>query len=186
MLLLALCTTALAQDQRFALRVGAVYMDPTSDTTFKGSKSELESAGGIELMFEWYMLDWLGLELSAAGAADVDVEEDNDPVGGVSVAPLTLGLNAHLVRNRGVDWWVGLVGGQVIYGDFDFEGDNEEIDTENDMVWGVQTAVDLAPPSWCHWAFNLGVKYLKTGVETDEGSIDIDPLVYRLLLTFRW
>ena len=179
---------ASAQDQRFAVRLGAVYLDPTSDNTFQGRKSELESAGGAELAVEWYMTPRLGLELSATGAADMDVQENNDPIGAVTVAPITLGLNGHLVRNRGVDWWVGVLGGQVVYGDFDLEGDNEDIDTENDTAWGVQTAIDLSPPSWRHVALNLGVKYLKTGIDGggDQGKVDVDPLIYRILLTFRW
>lgn len=177
-----------AQDQRFAIRLGAVYMDPTSDNTFQGKKSQLESAGGMELMFEWYVLDWLGLELSTAGAADVDVESDNDPIGAVTIAPLTLGVNGHIVRNSVLDWWVGVLGGQVIYGDIDVEGDNEDIDTERDTAFGVQTALDLSPASWRNVALNLGVKYIQTGIETDttEGKVDIDPLIYRILLTFRW
>lgn len=175
-----------AQDQRFAFRIGGVYMEPTGDTAYEGKKSSLEDAGGVEVMFEWYMTQRLGLELSAAGAADVDLTEDNDLIGGVSMSPLTVGLNAHLVRNSVLDWWIGAMGGQMVYGDFDYEGENEDSETTNETTWGVQTALDLSPSSWRNVALNLGVKYLDSSIETDAGDVEVNPLIYRVLLTFRW
>ena len=175
-----------AQDQRFAIRVGGVYMEPTGDTTFQGRKSALEDAAGVELAVEWYVTDRWGLEASAAGTADIDITEDNDLIGGVTMSPLTLGLNRHLVRSSILDWWVGVLGGQVVYGDFDYENDNQNSDTSSDTAWGVQTAVDLSPASWRNVALNLGVKYLDTAIDSGAGAVEVNPLMYRVLLTIRW
>jgi hypothetical protein len=59
--------------------------------------------------------------------------------------------------------------------------------TEHDLAYGIQTSVDLAPESWEHWAFNLGVKYLNTtaAFAGTPGEVNVDPLIWRAMLVYR-
>lgn len=176
-----------AQEQRFAIRLGPVLVDPTSNATIRGQNTELDDAYGGELNFEWYFKPKWGLELSAVGAADVEsIGDDID--GGISVNPFTVGLNFHPIRNRNVDWSVGLLLGRVRYGDFTVQGDDFATTINDDSTYGIQTSVDLSPSSWKHWAFNIGVKYLKSSAEFkgSPGEFDVDPLIWRVLLGYRW
>ena len=176
-----------AQEQRFAFRFGLIAIDPTSDATIQGQNTELDTAGGGELNFEWYFKPRWGLDVSAAGAADVETIGE-DVKGGISVSPFTIGINYHPIRKPTVDWSVGVLLGNVAYGDFVSEGDDFSITTKDDTAYGIQTSVDLAPRKWKHWAFNLGVKYLKSSAEfkSTPGEVKIDPLIWRAMLVYRW
>jgi hypothetical protein len=97
-------------------------------------------------------------------------------------------LNYHPVRTPTVDWSTGLLLGGVSYGDFVVDGDHRSVTTQHDFAFGAQTSVDLAPRSWKHWAFNLGVKYLNTSAEFSgtPGVVSVDPLIWRAMLVYRW
>ena len=85
-------------------------------------------------------------------------------------------------------WSIGPVLGGVSYGDFVVDGDHLSVMTEHDLAYGIQTSVDLAPESWEHWAFNLGVKYLNTtaAFAGTPGEVNVDPLIWRAMLVYRW
>jgi outer membrane protein W len=187
---------ALAQDRRFALRFGIVGMSPTGDSTIDGSSAKLESAFGAEVDFEWYINQHLGLEASLGFAADTDVKSNDNltVVSGVTLVPATIGLNGHIIRSENVDWYIGILGGVMRYGDFDFvsggggsTSNSNKIDSSG--TFGAQTAVDIAFGSNDRWAINIGIKYLESELEPENSalpSVRVDPLSYRALAVFRF
>jgi len=174
-------------EQKYALRFGGVVLDPTASSTIRGENTELDTAVGGELNFEWYFKPSWGLDLSSVGAIDVE-DKGGDRIDGISIRPFTIGINYHPVRTHTVDWSVGALVGGVSYGDFVVDGDTLSVTTENDLAYGVQTSVDLSPQSWEHWAFNLGVKYLNTSAAFagTPGEVSVDPLIWRAMLVYRW
>jgi outer membrane protein W len=187
------------EDKRFALRFGALLFEPTSSSNVDGSSVEFQTAWGSEVDFEWYILKRLGLEVSFATATDGDFEGDSDDfrLTGVTVTPITLGVNAHIVRNSAVDFYIGLVGGRVRYGSFDvsggdgdFQGTSDKI--ASDSTLGAQVAADINIGE--SWGVNIGLKYLDAdakleGVIGDNGQpvvIAVNPLILRVMGVFRF
>ncbi len=187
---------ALAQDRRFALRFGGVAMSPTSDSTIAGTSVKLEAAFGVEVDFEWYINQHLGLEASVAFASDTDVESSDNltVVSGITHIPVTIGLNGHIIRSEKVDWYIGVLAGAVRYGDFDFvsgggsgSGSTNKIDTSG--AFGAQTAVDIAIGSNDRWGVNIGIKYLESKIEPEDptlNTVQVDPVNYRVMAVFRF
>ena len=174
-------------EQNFAIRFGGVLADPTSNSTILGENSEFDSAAGAELDFEWYFKPNWGLDLSSVGATDVRYENHGRDVG-ISMSTFTVGVNYHPVRTPNLDWSIGLLLGRVSYGDFVIDDNTVFASVEDDMAYGFQTSVDISPKSWEHWAFNLGVKYLNSSAEFagTVGEVNVDPLIWRAMIVYRW
>jgi outer membrane protein W len=183
---------AMAQaDKRFAVRFGLIVLEPTADSVIQGERSELKQAFGVEGDFEWYFLRRVGLEGSILTGVDADVEDDGDTVAGVTVTPLTVGINFHPIRTPRVDWSIGAVAGVISYGDFEFEDDTSSVKTDQESTYGVQTAVDIGVAGQGRWGINVGLKYLKADLELDEGALPdaelaVDPLILRVMGVFRF
>jgi len=188
-----------AEDKRFALRFGFILFEPTSSSTIDGGNVEFQTAFGSEVDFEWYILKRLGLEVSFASAVDGDIEGDSDDFAltGVTITPMTIGINAHIIRNSAVDFYIGLVGGRVRYGSFDFSGGDGNFEgtsnkIANDSTYGAQVATDINIGE--KWGVNIGLKYLDAdakldGVTDDSGqqvSIVVNPLIFRVMGVFRF
>jgi outer membrane protein W len=186
-LLLTATPPVAAQDKPFAIRFGLVMLDPTSSSTIMGQKNELDQAFGGEFDFEWYFIDKLGLEASIATVADADIETDSNGSSGagIAVTPITVGLNWHPVRNESVDWYIGVMAGRIIFGDFEFDDDSASVSTDDDSTYGAQTALDIGIGE--SWAVNIGLKYLDATVKTaGNQEIAVDPLMVRVMGVFRW
>ena len=189
-----LCVPAHAQDdKRFAIRFGPIYVAPVSDSSTSLGELEFDDGVGGEFDFEWYITKHFGLEASIAIAADIDVNDrtNTTTADGVTVTPLTVGLNWHIVRNGAVDWAIGAVGGAVVFGDFLFvdnsSGGTFISDSETEVAFGVQSFLDINIGE--SWAINLGVKYLEVEAEASDLAqvkIDVDPIIGRVMGVFRW
>jgi outer membrane protein W len=203
-LLLVLAVSILAQpalagaeDKRFALRFGFMLLEPTSSSRIEGSTVEFQTSWGSQVDFEWYIVRRLGLEASFASAVDGDIESNDDTtrLSGITITPITLGLNAHIIRNSAVDFYIGLVGGTIRYGSFDisggdgdFQGESNKIDSSS--TFGVQAATDINIGE--KWAVNIGLKYLdadadlEARVDGQRVTIAINPLILRVMGVFRF
>jgi hypothetical protein len=176
---------AVAQDQKFAVRFGFLLLEPTGDGSDGGTGRELSTQGGFEVDFEWYFHPRVGLDVASLGAANADVESDGETVAGVTFSAFTLGLNGHVIRSEKVDFALGLVMGSASYGDFEVEGSTTTFNTETDTTYGAQGFVDMTVSR--NWAVNLGIKYLTTTLELENGTkIDYDPLIFRVMGVYRW
>jgi len=189
LLALFLVQPTAASDERFAIRFGIVMLDATADSDILGDNISLGTGYGGEFDFEWYFIRVLGLEGSVLTAIDADVDENNSTVAGVTVTPITVGLNWHPVRNDRVDWYLGVVAGRIGYGDFklDDNTDTATFSSESDTTWSAQTAIDIGVAKGGRWGINLGLKWLKADLPIGGNQvIQIDPIVLRAMGTFRW
>jgi outer membrane protein W len=183
---------AFAADERFAIRFGLILLEPTGSSIVQGERSELKSSVGGEFDFEWYFFKHFGLEGSVATAVDADVEENSDTVAGVTVTPITVGINWHVIRNERIDWYIGAVAGSIGYNDFTFTSaggsSTGSVDTERDSTYGLQTALDIGVAGSGRWGINVGIKYLSAGlpIEGTNQEIAVDPFIARVMGVFRW
>jgi len=182
----------MAQDERSTIRFGLIYLDSTNDTDISGETTELQGAGGIEFDYEFYITKRFGVEASIATAADADTEADGDTVAALTVTPLTVGLNGHIVKTQKVDWAVGILGGRIFYGDFESTDNVSTAKTSDETTYGVQTFVDIGLAMQGRWGINFGVKWLKADVEVTPSipgpkvTLEFDPAIVRAMGYFRW
>ena len=182
---LLLAGPAVAQDQRYAVRFGFLLVEPTGDSIDGGTTRELSTQGGFEVDFEWYFHPRVGLDVASIGSASADVESGGSRVAGVTFSAFTLGINGHVIRSEKVDFALGLVAGSASYSDFEVEGSTTTFDTERDTTFGAQAFIDMTVSR--NWAVDLGVKYLASRLELEDGSkIDFDPVILRVMGVYRW
>ena len=183
---------ALAADERFAVRFGLVGIEPTASSIIQGQRNELKRAFGGEGDFEWYFTRHFGLEGSFAFGVDADVEENSDTVAGVTVTPITVGINWHVIRNDRFDWYIGAVGGRIGYSDFEFTSTNGSstgsVESESDTTYGLQTALDIGVAASGRWGINVGLKYLSADLPLGGtgAKLAVDPVILRVMGVFRW
>ena len=183
----SLAAPVAAADHRFAVRFGLNLLEPTADSSSGGQRREFDTQTGIQGSFEWYFLPGLGLEAGILGAAEVDVNDDNDTGGALAFGVFSVGLNAHPVRTDSVDWGIGAFGGRAGYGDVDWTDSSATWRSEDDTVWGVQTFLDISIKKGDRWGIGIGLKWISTALDLDSGaSIDYDPLVASVSGVFRW
>ncbi len=178
---------SIADDERFAVRFGLILTQPTSELTFSDQTYELKRSFGFEVDFEWYALARLGLEGSVAFAFDANVESEADFLAGVSLVPLTVGLNGHIIKSKTLDWSIGVVGGVVIFTDVDIDAQamTGSLRSTAEPTYGIQTSLDVAFAG--RWGMNFGVKYLNAEMELEElPPIPFDPVIVRVMGLYRW
>jgi len=177
-----------AQDQRFAIRFGLTMFEPTSDSVIMGKRNELETAFGAQGVFEWYFANRFGLEASVGFALDADLKSDNDVLTGVSVIPITVGINWHPVRTKTIDWGIGAVGGPILYADFTYvdSGDTSTgtVSTDTDLAYGLQTFLDVGFAKGGRWGMSFGLKWLDSAVEFGREELSVDPLIASVMGKF--
>jgi outer membrane protein W len=184
---IALMAPAAAGDEQFTIRFGIILLDPTAESVIEGGNAKLDQAWGGGFDFEWYFGERVGLEGSIATGIDADIDWDGDTAAGLTVTPVTAGLNGHLVKNEKIDWFIGVLVGQMYFGDFDYDDGTTTVNTETTTTYGAQTGIDFAVSESGKWGIHFGVKYLVADVEFDRGpSLDIDPLIVKAMGVFRW
>jgi len=187
--LLALTGPVHAEDKRFNIRFGIVSLNPTGSSTINNVENEVKNTYGPAFDFEWRFSPLMGLEGAIATAIDADVEEDGEKYAAVTMTPITAGLNFHVVRTKRLNWAVGVLAGQMIYADFDIDGDTATVTSENDFAYGAQTFLDFRVSP--RWGVHIGVEYLKTQLEASDGSdsratIDVDPVLIKAMGIVSW
>jgi len=187
---IAIMPQALAEDEKFVVRAGVFSVNPTSDSVIMTQRNELRSAFGVQGSFEWYFADRVGVEGAAGWAFDADVEMDGDVFAGVSILPLTVGINFHPVRTSRVDWGIGAVAGVVFYSDFTFVdtgmGSVSSVDSDADVGLGAQTFLDIGFGKSARWGASFGVKWLDTDLDFGGQPLSVDPLIVSAGAHFRF
>ncbi len=206
--LLALPTTASAQDASWQLRFGGLWVDPDvsfSDLDSDGDRVEASANGdiGVSLAFERRFSPRLGLEIGALFSQPDIILDANFADGlqfsvseGVSFGAITAGLNIHLAPDKAVDLYFGPLLAHVFYGDLglrvlvgggvigqDFIGSDE-------FAFGAQVGTDIAFGD-SSWSLNLAAKYLDTSLEVtgDDGEVNdlgFDPLILGMGFGYRF
>lgn len=200
--LLAMPTSAAAQDDGWQLRIGGVWVDPDvnfSDVDSDGDRVEAgaDSEIGFGLALERRFSPRLGIELGAL-YAEPDITLDADLAGGpqfsvsdgVSFTAITAGLNIHLTPDKSVDLYLGPLLAYVLYGDIGFRAQVagqplvEDFSSDDDFALGAQIGADI-PFGDGPWSLNVAAMYLDTqlAVTDDEGEVTnlgFDPLILKV------
>jgi hypothetical protein len=99
----------------------------------------------------------------------------------------TLGPNFHLLGCSGTDLYIGPFLGYGGIADPNYWVADHRFQAAFDggFVWGAQVGLDV-PFGNGPWGFHAGVRYIVLSQETDAGTIDVDPLIVTLGLSYRF
>lgn len=202
MLLAGTVTTATAyQAGDFILRGGSITVDPTSShSSVAGGAFDLRAGSDTQLglSLTWMATDYFGLELQAATPFKHDVNARGaGTIGTVKHLPPTLTANYYPFGGSGQRFQPYL-GVGVNYTFFWSESLTElgetatgATDLDASSSWGIAGQVGFDYLINEQFGIGASVYYIDidTGVDLDGnriGTLDIDPVVYRLNLSYRF
>jgi len=163
---------------------------------------EPTEAVGLFLSYEYRLSPLLGVEAALMSANhDVDgtldgtlrlidnsdnsvLEEvsfsETATVGDISVMPLTVGLNVHLLGDGAVDLYAGAMAGYVFFGDLelDLDGEDASASIDDDFTFGAVAGLDFSLGE--RWILGGAVRYLSVSAESEGDSLPVDPWVVQL------
>jgi outer membrane protein W len=134
------------------------------------------SGAGFGASLEYRFSGRLGVDLGVFSAApDIGTSISIGPgkeslvniSTGVTITPVTVGLNVHLIPDGLVDVYVGPLVGYVMYNDFTLSagpGIRETFRSENDFAWGAGLGADLRFGK-SRWSLTAALKYLDSTFE---------------------
>ena len=199
----------------FVMRVGAVTVDPDSDSSdinlpgVPTLNTEVDDDTQLGIIPMYMVTDHVGIELLAATPFEHDITLKGK---GVKV---DAGSTKHLPPTLSVQWyprggksgWQPFVGVGVNYTIF-FDEDTdkqldetlnailgaEKVDLDLDNSFGLSAQAGVDIPFWNDWALSLEVWYIQIDtnatVNTDVGNVhfktDIDPFVYNIGIAYRF
>jgi outer membrane protein len=155
--------------------------------------------GGVSVDMEYRASRRLGLDfgvLAATPSIGTQVEIGWSGVSvssGITVAPITIGLNVHVTPDSRLDVYLGPLVAYVAYNSFDLNigpGINESFSTGNDISFGINLGVDVFLGKG-RWSVNATFKYIDSTLEAapsdgDPGTIDFDPMIFGFGVGFRF
>ena len=199
----------------FVMRVGAVTVDPDSDSSdinlpgVPTLNTEVDDDTQLGIIPMYMVTDHVGIELLAATPFEHDITLKGKgvkvPAGSTKHLPPTLSVQWY--PRGGKSGWQPFVGVGVNYTVFfDEETDKQldetlnailgaekvSLDLDNSFGLSAQAGVDI--PFWNDWALSLEVWYIQIDtnatVNTDVGNVhfktDIDPFVYNIGIAYRF
>ena len=199
----------------FVMRVGAVTVDPDSDSSdinlpgVPTLNTEVDDDTQLGIIPMYMVTDHVGIELLAATPFEHDITLKGKgvkvPAGSTKHLPPTLSVQWY--PRGGKSGWQPFVGVGVNYTIF-FDEDTDKqldetlnailgaekvsLDLDNSFGLSAQAGVDI--PFWNDWALSLEVWYIQIDtnatVNTDVGNVhfktDIDPFVYNIGIAYRF
>lgn len=180
--LLSLTAPAAASEKgAWQLRFGFVSSDADAgqaEVSATGERFNIStsSGAGFGASLEYRFSERLGLDLGVFSAApdigtSISVGPNKESLvsmsTGVTMTPVTVGLNVHLIPDGPVDVYLGPMVGYVMYNDFTLSagpGFSETFRSENDFAWGAGLGADLRFGK-SRWSLNAALKYLDSTFE---------------------
>ncbi len=212
MLILALTAplaTAGADDDKWRLRFGGVWVEPDPDfaeVDESGNRVEVGAgdAIGFGLAFERRFGRRLGVELGAM-QAEPDILIGTgfsggphiDTTQGVDFRAITLALNVHLTPGKAVDLYAGPLLAHVEYGNLRLifqdaaETVEVEVSSSDHFTFGAQLGADV-PFGDSAWSLNLVGRYLDSSLDVATGEqrvvqqLDVGSLIVGVGVGFRF
>lgn len=146
----------------------------TADSVFGfGIAAEYLLSRNVGIETEWFMAE-VDFDVEAMGVA---VE-----LGSSWMSPFLVALNYHFNTGEGVDLYAGPLVAYTLWGNL--EGSFGSSESESDFGFGAQVGVDI--PARSGWALAVGVKYFTVSAGDESIEIDVDPLVLRLGVSYRF
>jgi hypothetical protein len=154
---------------------------------------ELEQGYGLGVAIEKRMGPVFGLEAAVMfGKGDSKYKIDNgfateSDSHSTTFYAFTLGPNFHLLGCSGTDFYVGPFVGYGGFADPNYWAFDHHFAAsfDGDFVYGAQVGLDV-PFGNGPWGFHLGARYIVLSQETDAGTLDVDPLVAAIGLSYRF
>lgn len=212
-LLLTLALTALsapagAQEDKWHLRFGGVWVEPDADLTRVNSDGTIvavraDDAIGLGVALERQFNRRLGLELGALFAepdiivGSFDGGPTLDATEGITFRAITLGLNFHLTPDKPVDLYAGPFLAHVTYGNLRFLAQDTSgslfvgVSSSDDFTVGAQVGADVAFGDSA-WSLNLVGRYLDSSLDVATGAVfavnqlEVDSLIFGVGVGFRF
>ena len=157
---------------------------------------DAEVGGGLGLDLEYRASDRLGIDvgvLSAAPSIGAHIDIGHGRVrlaSGVTVTPITAGLNVHLTPGSRADVYVGPLlayitysGAEIIIG----PGVEQSVGESHDMGIGVNLGVDDGLGRG-RWSLGGSLRYIQTtdSAPGEQGSLGFDPLIVGIGFGYRF
>lgn len=198
---LILAAPALADKGDSNVRFGLAWVAPTGDLGAEllgiNFGLEADSAVGPVISFEKMVSDLVGIEVSVSHTEhDVDFEvglfgvTETVTIGDITMTPIIVGANFHVVRKDSVTVYLGPQLGYVLYGDLklgsndpdieDIVGDSD-VGVDNGIAFGGVLGIDI-PIGDAGWMFSGSVQAVSTDAEFDDSDgeeLAIDPFIAR-------
>jgi outer membrane protein W len=203
--LMAFPAVTQAGEGRWQLRIAALTMDSrASSIEIDGAGQSLsistDMGGGAGVGLEYRLSRRLGLDLGLLAAAPqvgstIDIGWHGVRVGtGITVAPITAGLNIHLTPDSRVDLYAGPLLAYVIYDSFEVSighGVRESFSVERDLGFGANFGLDIHLGRAGHWSVIGILKYINSTLEAtpsdgDTGITDFDPTIVGVGIAYRF
>jgi outer membrane protein W len=204
-IMVALPTAGFAGDRAWLLRVAGVSVDSDAHAvevlgTSEGLSITTSSGFGFGLDLEYRASRRLGVDfgvLSAAPSIGTSVDigwKSISASAGVTMTPITAGLNVHLTPDSRFDVYLGPFLAYVVYDGFTLNagpGLSESFSSENDVGFGANLGVDVGLGSKGRWTVNAAIKYIDTTLEGkpsdgDAGRTDFDPTIVGVGVGYRF
>jgi outer membrane protein W len=191
-------TAGFTADRPWLIRVAGVSVDSDAHEvevigTGEGLSISTGSGFGFGLDLEYRVSHRLGVDfgvLSAAPSVGTSVDVGWKSIGisasaGVTMTPITAGLNVHLTPDNRLDVYLGPLVAYVVYEGFTLTagpGLSESFSSENDVGFGANLGVDVDLDNNGRWTFNAAIKYIDSTLEGqpsdgDAGRTDFDPTI---------
>jgi outer membrane protein W len=188
----------IAADRDWLIRVAGVSVDSDANAvevigTNEGIAITTSSAFGFGLDLEYRASRWVGLDfgvLSATPSVGTSIEVGWKSISisadaGVTMTPITAGLNVHLTPDSRFDVYLGPLLAYVVYDSFTLTagpGLSESFRSENDLGFGANLGVDVGLGDNGRWTLSAAIKYIDTTLEANPsdgsaGRTDLDPMI---------
>ena len=107
-----------------------------------------------------------------------------------SFMALTFGPNFHLTPNQKVDFYVGPFVGLAQFGDASYELNGVALDRvtrdfDSEFMFGVQLGLDV-PLGQSPWALHFGGLFMDLATGSDDGDVDLNPLIGTIGLAYNF
>lgn len=190
LMIAALVSPAAAESGDKQLRFGLLYSSPTDDFTDGDLKTELDSALGFLVGFEFHVTDMIGIEPTLSSTSfDLSVTEPGFPTetGDTDLMALTVNVNFHFEQDSGLDLFVGPAIGYAFWGDIGLDGFPDDVPTDDEFLYGINGGLDY-PLGESDWSFNAGLSYLFVDLTPEDSpvSLGVSPFQLRVGVTYNF
>jgi outer membrane protein W len=202
---------AVAGDGQWHLRAQAVWTHP--DLTWQSSPEpgdlvtvDADDAFGLAVSGEYQVSELLGVDLGIMRTTpDVRVRSEDSELGlsvsatdGLTMTPLSIGLNFHLTPSKSFDLYLGPFLAYVLYSDLQWTAnatidvgsvpivveDSLRMSVANDLAYGAVAGADI-PIGSRRWFLSGTLRYMATELDATnpEGAgenLSLDPLIVTL------
>jgi hypothetical protein len=166
------------------LRFGLLYSSPTDDFTDGDVTTELDSALGFLVGFEFHVTDMIGIEPTLSSTSfDISGTENGD----TDLMALAVNVNFHFERDSGLDLFVGPMVGYAFWDDISLDDFPDAVPTDDEFMFGLNGGLDY-PLGGSDWSFNAGLSYLFLDLTPEDSSVEIgvSPFQLRVGVTYNF